>query len=139
MGRGETALSRAERITGGRNFNRVFKRGKRISFPEFSVVVAPNGLIFSRIGIGVGRRFGKAVDRNKAKRLCREIFRLNKYRLPRGLDLVFLPRREILSAEWNKLQENMNKVGRIIEKDCISSAGTRRSAGLVTRRGGQGL
>ncbi len=75
--------------------------------PGFVLVARRNGLEFSRIGIGVGKRFGNAVSRNRARRLIRELFRKNKQRLPKGLDMVFLPRRHIFQLRWDQLSSDM--------------------------------
>ncbi|NPA94955.1 MAG: ribonuclease P protein component [Thermodesulfobacteria bacterium] len=113
---GRYRLSKAERILKSHDFKQVFKRGKRIRFPEFTLVVATNDLEYSRLGIGIGRRFGKSVYRNRAKRLCRELFRLNKYKLPAGVDVVFLPRPRLLKASWQELQGRMVDAGKIIAR-----------------------
>ena len=46
----------------------------------------------ARLGIVVGRKHGGAVQRNLFKRRVREIFRLNKEAIPRGWDLVVMPK-----------------------------------------------
>jgi len=115
--KGRFKLTRAERISKSQDYQRLFKTGKRFRFPEFTLIVAPNSLLVSRIGISVGKRFGKAVKRNRAKRLCRELFRLNKYNLPKGIDVIFLPKRQILHTNWQKLQQRMEEAGILIEKD----------------------
>jgi len=127
------SLSKAERISRSQDFKRVFIKGKRYRFPEFTLVVAPNDLSFSRIGIGVGRRFGKAVLRNRAKRLCRELFRLNKDSLPKGVDIIFLPRQQLLNSSWQRLQERMAEVGGIIERKIGSHKRSVKTIGLTTR------
>jgi ribonuclease P protein component len=65
----------------------------------------------SRIGIVVSRKNGPAVKRNLFKRRLREIFRLNKDRLPRGLDLVVMAKtatspRESFPASFEALQND---------------------------------
>jgi ribonuclease P protein component len=45
-----------------------------------------------RLGVSVSKDHGGAVRRNKLKRLLREAFRLERERLPRGLDVVLIPR-----------------------------------------------
>ena len=75
-----------------------------------------NDLPYSRIGISVGKRFGNAVQRNRAKRLCRELFRLNQYLLPTGVDIIFLPRKRLLDAKWPALVETILRAGKEIEK-----------------------
>jgi ribonuclease P protein component len=46
----------------------------------------------SRLGLVVSRKVGGAVVRARWKRCLREAFRLAQHDLPKGLDLVVLPR-----------------------------------------------
>lgn len=56
----------------------------------------------ARLGVAVGRRFGHAVLRNRAKRLGREVFRRNQ--VPAGFDVVIVPRREMLNVCFSHLE-----------------------------------
>ena len=116
MEKGDFKLTRAERLFKSADFRRVFKEGKRFVFPEFTLIVVRNGMALSRMGTSVGKKFGKATERNRAKRLCRELFRLNKHGFPRGIDLVFLPKRRILFEKWENLQKRMTKAGEKIQR-----------------------
>ncbi len=112
--KGRHTLSPAERIKDREDFSRTFKAGKRIRTPGFTIVFAPNGLDYSRIGISVGRRFGRAVQRNRAKRIFRELFRLNKDQLPKGLDYIFMPGPKLRELGWTELQRELRAAaGRI--------------------------
>lgn len=83
---------RANRLSGEKQFARVFAR--RISSANKLIVVyaAPNGMKHSRLGLSVGRKLGTAVSRNRIKRLLREAFRLESAALPTGYDFVVVPR-----------------------------------------------
>jgi len=58
----------------------------------------PNGLALSRYGFSVSRRVGKAVIRNRAKRLLREILRLTP--LAPGWDIIFIVRPAAAGADY---------------------------------------
>lgn len=78
------------RLLGG-DFQRVYKRGRRAKGAHFTAVVLENGTPRTRLGLSVGKRFAKrAVDRNRARRLLREAFRLELAALPSGLDVVLV-------------------------------------------------
>jgi ribonuclease P protein component len=63
----------------------------------------PNGLSLSRCGFSVGKRVGKAVIRNKTKRLLREIIRLTP--LQPGWDIVLIARQKAATAKYADLQK----------------------------------
>lgn len=53
-----------------------------------------NGLAYSRFGSSIGKRLvGNNIRRNRVRRMLREAVRLNKDRLPVGLDFVLTSRR----------------------------------------------
>jgi ribonuclease P protein component len=81
-------------------FRRVFRKGLRLDGALFLMLAAENGRDAGRLGLAVGRRVGGAVERNKAKRLLRESFRRNKIEAVRGLDLVLVPKREIVGRTF---------------------------------------
>jgi len=55
--------------------------GERIKIFPFIVYRLNNFLSFPRLAIGITRRAGGSVVRNRFKRLVRELFRLNKHLL----------------------------------------------------------
>ncbi|HUU96750.1 MAG TPA: ribonuclease P protein component [Phycisphaerae bacterium] len=55
-----------------------------------------------RIGIAASKKLGGAVERNLAKRRMREVFRLGA--TPSGIDIVVIPRRELLAAPFESVQ-----------------------------------
>ena len=55
-----------------------------------------------RLGIAATKKLGGAVQRNRAKRLIREVFRRNK--IAPGFDVVVVPKRELLDASLTTLE-----------------------------------
>ena len=67
-----------------------------------TVFVLANRLSIGRLGIAATKKLGGAVERNKAKRLIREVFRRNK--VAPGFDVVVIPKRELLDASLITLE-----------------------------------
>lgn len=81
------------RIKRERDFQNIFSENQSVSNDLFVIKYAFNDLGWSRVGIIVSRRFGKAHVRNRFKRYVRESFRLNK---PEGsFDMLVIPKRNL--------------------------------------------
>jgi ribonuclease P protein component len=86
-------------------FTLVQKQGRRVATTYMTVLALPNTLDCDRLGIIASRKLGGAVTRNRAKRRLREIFRHQQpdmagARGVRPLDLVVIPRRELMAAPY---------------------------------------
>ena len=73
-----------------------------------SPVIGDDGIFLAResgaarLGIAATRKIGGAVERNRAKRVVREVFRHHK---PSGaIDIVVIPRREMLDASYERVE-----------------------------------
>lgn len=66
-----------------------------------------NGSALTRLGITAMKRYGKAHDRNRFKRIVREAFRLCQHRLPPGLDLNVKPRTAAQQASMQEISEEL--------------------------------
>lgn len=85
-------LPKKLRLTQGAQFQRVFQARRAVRDGQLLVFGLSNGLEHSRLGLSVSRRVGKAIRRNRWKRVIREAFRLSQQELPPGFDWVVIPR-----------------------------------------------
>ena len=96
------SLAASERVRRRPEFERIYNQGVRINGRFMTVFVLPNAGGRPRFGVAATRKLGSAVQRNRAKRLSREMFR--RHKLAAGLDLVIVPRREMLDAPFSSLE-----------------------------------
>ena len=64
--------------------------------------ILPNDHGIGRLGIAATKKLGGSVERNRAKRLIREVFRRNK--IAPGYDVVVIPKRNLLDASLTVLE-----------------------------------
>ena len=99
---GSERLRRADRVRRRPEFERAYDTGIRIHGRFMMLFVVPNGGTKPRLGVAATRKLGSAVERNRAKRLARELFRRHKIAV--GLDIIIAPRREMLDASFATLE-----------------------------------
>lgn len=97
--RGEQYLTKTEQ------YALVYNKGGSWASKLVVVKALPNGLTLSRYGFSVSRRVGKAVVRNRVKRLLREILRLTPL-LP-GWDIIFIARPLAASTDYTNLEKSV--------------------------------
>ena len=83
-------------------FTRVYDHGTRYRGRLMTCFALPNEVGSPRLGIAASQKIGNAVVRNRAKRLVRELFRGRKPLT--GIDIVVIPRREMVDAPWRNIE-----------------------------------
>ncbi len=80
-------------LTKRRDFDLVFKKARNQSSRYLVIYAMPNSLNFSRFGLAVSKKIGKAVIRNRVKRLLRESLRALSNEIPVPCDIVIVARK----------------------------------------------
>ena len=91
-----------ERLRKNSQFVAVYEQGRTWADNFVVLKTLPNGLEWNRYGFVAGKRLGKAVVRNRVKRLLREVVGATPTKS--GWDIVFIARSEAVSASYYELK-----------------------------------
>ena len=72
------------------DFEKLFQKGSRAHSPSLTLVYRPSDKLY--MGISVGKRHGKSVQRNRIKRLIREAFRAVSTEIKGKYSIVIVPK-----------------------------------------------
>lgn len=98
-------MQRRFRLTRSTDFKRVRNYGKSFAHPLVVLVVLITTDESFRVGVTAGRSLGGAVQRNRAKRLLREVIRPELLSLKPGRDLMLIARQSLLQAEFSDIKK----------------------------------
>jgi ribonuclease P protein component len=73
-----------------------------------SAAGSPDGQ--TRVGLTAGKVLGKAHERNRIKRRMREALRRHADLLPPGVDLIFHPRRAVMTMDFTILEAEVVRI-----------------------------
>jgi ribonuclease P protein component len=73
------------------------------------VTLAPPAAEGPRLGLVVTKRLGKAVQRNRVKRLLREFFRRHHTQLP-AVDLVIMAKKGAAALGYYQVEEELGRL-----------------------------
>jgi ribonuclease P protein component len=103
--RGTQTLGKQERLRHGYEFRRVYEEGEKV--PGRLAVLYVRKAAARALGVVTSRRLGKAVARNRARRLLREAYRRNKARLNENMELVIVARRAMLGKRLAEVEREL--------------------------------
>jgi len=97
------------------DFKRMYARGKSVAGRYVVLYHMRNRLGYNRLGLTAGKKVGNAVQRNRAKRLMRESFRLLEAHMRTGYDIVLVARSNLPEQHGktvlNSLSGQLQKAG----------------------------
>ncbi|HET7535776.1 MAG TPA: ribonuclease P protein component [Candidatus Didemnitutus sp.] len=97
-----------QRVKRNADFRAAREQGRRIDCGAFMLTwrIRPDSTARARVGVVASRAaVGGAVERNRAKRLLREIFRRHQTLVPAGLDLVLTARAALLRLPLPEVEQ----------------------------------
>lgn len=98
-------MQRRFRLTRSTDFKRVRISGKSFAHPLVVLITLVSGEPGLRVGVAASRSLGGAVQRNRAKRLLREVIRPEIPALTSGCDLVLIARQPLLQSEFAEVRK----------------------------------
>lgn len=121
MASGSETFPRILRLTQPKQYQQVFKTGRRSRHSYMGVMAIPNDLGHFRLGLAVSRKVSKkAVVRNRIKRVARELFRRQQTQLA-ALDFVIVAYPSAARATSAELREALWQMSQKMCQLCAKS------------------
>lgn len=100
-------MERQNRLGVSRQFNYVYRRGKRVSGKDLTLLYVPNRQ--KRVGFSISKKVGIAVVRNRTKRRLRECMRGRLPEIKNGL-YVFVARPSIATLPYAEISRQVESL-----------------------------
>lgn len=89
------------------DFRSVYRSGTSAANRYLVLYKLPNRGLDSRFGFSISKKVGKAVCRNRLRRILKEICRLNLDRFPEGHDYVFIVRQTSADQQYHQMEKHV--------------------------------
>ncbi len=102
------SYSKDFRLKSSRQYQQVLERAKGIR-GKYIVVhahLAPNYPV-TKLGVVASKKYGKAIARNRFKRISREAFRKVRSTFPPGMQLIIRPRKHAIEASMHNILDEL--------------------------------
>ncbi|WP_110942907.1 ribonuclease P protein component [Inediibacterium massiliense] len=98
------------------DFKKIYAKGNSMANRQLVLFYMKNNQVYNRIGFIASKKVGKSVDRNRARRLIKEAFRIYNQQIEKGYDLIFIARVNINDATYQEVEK---AVAHILKKSKI--------------------
>ena len=82
------------------DFARLRRHGRTYRRPWLSLSVVQNEVGYNRYGFITSKQLGKAVTRNRVRRVLREVIRLRHADVQPGFDILWIARSGLVGKPW---------------------------------------
>lgn len=91
------------------DFDRVYRTGKRIN-GRLITIIARQNVSLNKLGISVGKKYGTAVERNRAKRLIREAYGWVAGKMSGAAEIIVVPRQSAKRAATEEIRADFIEI-----------------------------
>ncbi|ERT58651.1 MULTISPECIES: ribonuclease P protein component [Megasphaera] len=101
-------LKKEKKICKNKEYQLVYRRGKSVVNRYAVLYVLPRSPKHkTRIGFVTGKKIGCAVERNRCRRLMKEVYRLHQFEIGDGYDLVLIGRSRLKHLSYGEAEKNI--------------------------------
>ena len=104
---GDNTFPKSEHLRHPWQFRLLYDTGRRCEGRQLVLYALETDIGGRQLGVVTSRRVGNAVVRNRARRLMREAYRLNKQKLKPHLQLVMIARSAIREKSLRDVESEM--------------------------------
>ena len=108
----DRGLSRRQRLTRSASFAEAYAQGRKWVGRTLVLYLREGDDASLRLGVVSSRKVGKAPYRNRARRLIREAWRLNRHRFSGDVDVVLIARAAAARARFSEVEEDLLRLAR---------------------------
>ena len=89
------------------DFDAIYRAGRSVPDKYIVLFFRKNDLPYDRTAFLASKKVGNSVQRNRAKRLMKESYRLNREKFNAGYDLIFIARNTINGKKLRDVDKSM--------------------------------
>ena len=91
------------------DFDRVYKAGERHNGRLVTLILSKKTLS-NKLGISIGKKYGTAVERNRAKRVIREAYRGIVGKLTMPAEIIIIPRQSLKMSGTANVRADIKEI-----------------------------
>lgn len=103
-------MSKLYTIKKNPEYKKVYSKGRSVAGYSMVLYYLPVKPEEKKFGFSVGKKVGKAVVRNRVKRVLKELCRLNQHWFKEGYDYILIPRKGFKDRSFQQLKDDLYKL-----------------------------